>query len=111
MTQELLMQLVRKAIEEQTMASVVTERDLHLMVYPLDQCMIVGVGIEGERAHALQPKDLLHRRSRDLERYGAWMPTWLDDGSWYVARRIFHVDIDIAPLTQEDLDIAAELLE
>lgn len=111
MMQEILTQLVQRACAEQVVASAATADGLHLMVYPLEQGgILVGVGIEGERAQLLNPEMLLYKRSRDLERFGSWMPSLFADGSWYVARRIVTFDVDLPVLTQDDLDAAEELL-
>lgn len=110
MTQEILTQLVQRACAEQVVASAATPDGIHLMVYPTEEGMMVGVGIEGERAQLLNPEMLLYKRSRDLERFSSWMPSLFADGSWYVVRRIVTFDVDLPVLTQGDLDAAEELL-
>ena len=110
MDQELLVELVKRAHDEQAVAFASMEGGMQMLVYPLDHGMLVGIGLEDERAQRVDAARLLHRRGGDMARFGSWLPARLKDGSWYVVRRVRAFDLDVPVLDQSDLDAAAELL-
>jgi hypothetical protein len=110
MDQELLVELVKRAHDEQAVAFASVEDGVQMLVYPLEHGMLVGVGLEGERAYRVDAAQVLHRRGGDMARFGSWLPARLKDGSWYVVRRVRVFDLDVPVLDQSDLVAAEELL-
>jgi hypothetical protein len=110
MDQELLTALVDRARVDQAVAFASVGTGMLLLVYPLERRMLVGVGLEGERALRIDAARLLHRRAGDMSRFGSWLPARLNDGSWYVFRRVPVHDLNAPLLAQSDLDTAEELL-
>lgn len=110
MLQELMAQLVKRADLEQSVAVASMEDGLHLLAYPLDNGMLVGLGLEGERAQRVDAALLLQRRAGDMARFGAWLPAQLKDGAWYVVKRLPPFDLDNLALDENDLEAAGELL-
>lgn len=83
--------ITEAAAKAQSGEVVVTRRlatGLQLLVYPLEDSLLIGVGFEAEQGRQIQAEAVLRKRSRNLERYGAWLPAQLLDGSWYVVRRL-----------------------
>jgi hypothetical protein len=110
MFQELLTELVHRAHVEQSVAFASVGNGVQLLVYPLEHRMLVGVGLEGERALQMDANRLLRKRAGDMARFGSWLPARMKDGSWYVFKRVPVHDLDVPVLDQSDLDKAEELL-
>jgi hypothetical protein len=110
--EELLMQLARTAQKEQAVASQTLDDGMQLLVYPMQDGMLVALGFSGELAQAVRMEQALRRRSEDMARYGVWHAAVFADGSCYVARRMMHVNIDSDEpfLSADDLMAAEELL-
>ena len=105
--EELLKTLLHEARMQQAVAMQRLDSGLHVLVYPLQNGVIVALGIPPDRP--LPPKEVLRKRSSDLARYGAWLPAMFNDGSLYVLRRVSGQD-DEASLTDAALAVAEELL-
>jgi hypothetical protein len=110
MLQELLVELLKRAHAEQSVALAATEDGVQLLAYPLDQGMLVGVGLEGQRAQFFDGAALLRTRAGDMERFGSWLPSQLKDGAWYVVKRLPAFDPYAPALDERDLDAAVELI-
>lgn len=110
--EELLIQLARRAHGEHVVAGQVLADGMHLLVYPLEQGLIVGVGFERDLAYRVHPETLMQRRSMQLSRYGAWLPAMLADGSFYAVRRIdyFNPHSNVPVLSDDELFVAQELM-
>lgn len=107
MMEKLLLQLVQDARMEKAVAGVTLDNGMHLFAYPQEQGMLIAIGI-GSGGH-VQGESLLRKRSKNMQRFGAWLPAQFNDGSWYVIRRASDDDGD-APVISEDEFIAAEEL-
>jgi hypothetical protein len=110
MSGELLAELVRRAHSEESVAFASLRQDVQLLVYPIDHRLLIGVGVEGERAQRVDISRVLHKRSSDMARFGDWLPARMKDGSCYVFKRIASYDLDRPVLDPGELDIAEELL-
>lgn len=110
--EELLMELARTARNECAVASRQLNSGLELLVYPCEDGMIVGLGLERESAEQMQMEDVLRKRCERLERFGAWQPALFTDGSFYVVRRVPGANPDSSTpiLSEDDLAAAEELL-
>lgn len=106
MLQQLLLELVKRAHNEKSVAVVSLADGVQLLAYPMDDGMLVGFGLEGEQAARVDPARVLQKRADDMALFGCWLPAQLKDGAWYVVRRMNGV----AALDESDLDAAAELL-
>lgn len=109
MLQELLVELVRRADSEKSVAVVSLADGGQMLAYPMDEGMLVGVGLEGEHAARVDPGRVLRRRAGDMSRFGGWLPAQLKDGAWYVLKRLPHYQSGVV-LDERDLEAAAELL-
>ncbi|AYR24716.1 hypothetical protein [Herbaspirillum rubrisubalbicans] len=105
---ETLTTMIHDASLQKAVATLPLDDGLVLFVYPLVDGVIVGLG--GARERATSAKQVLSRRSEDLERYGAWLPAMFNDGSLYVLRRMSSVDAQVLPMDEAALAIAEELL-
>ena len=85
--EDLIYQNLRQAGSQST-ANTTLPTGLQLLVYPLEDSLLIGVGFEAEQGRQIQAEAVLRKRSWNLERYGAWLPAQLLDGSWYVVRRL-----------------------
>ena len=110
MHQQLLVALVNKAVTEKSVAFTSRADGVQMLVYPLDHGILVGIGLEGERAQRVDAVYLLHKRADDMARFGSWLPARLKDGSWYVVKRVLAFDLNFPALDQSDLEAAEELL-
>lgn len=109
--EEILMQLAQTAQTEQAVASQSLTNGMELLVYPLPDGMLVGLGYAADLAHEVQMEQVVRKRSEDMPRYGVWQPAIFADGSCYVARRISHVNVDSGqPILSADELVAAEEL-
>lgn len=110
--EEILVQLVKTAQAEQAVASQQLTNDMKLLVYPLEQGIVIALGYEGEFAHRMPAQELVRKRTGNLERFGSWMPAMFNDGGIYVVRRIRHLDTNLADsiLSEDELLAAEELL-
>lgn len=84
---EVLERIVQRACREQVVASRTMESGMQLLSYPMTGAVLVGVGFGRERASMTKLDEVLRRRAESPERFGAWLPALLADGSWYVVRR------------------------
>jgi hypothetical protein len=110
--EELVKQLANTARNESAVASLPLENGLQLLVYPMEEGFMVGLGIDSEQASASRTDQILRRRSGNISRFGAWLPAMFSDGSCYIFRRLPHADIDRSEpvLSHEELQLAEELL-
>jgi len=107
---DLLMELVARAKLEQAVALATLGNGISLMVYPLADELLVGVGIEGRLSSRVDANLLLQKRGSNMSRFGAWMPALFQDGSWYVTQRVRVHNPKEAVLSDDDLLAAEELL-
>jgi hypothetical protein len=108
--EEILTQVARMAQKEQAVASQPLTNGMELLVYPLQNGMVVALGFTGELAQEVRTEQVVRKRSEDMRRYGAWQPAVFADGSIYVARRLAYVNIDAGPILSADELMAAEEL-
>lgn len=110
--EQILIQLAKRALVDQVVAAQTLANGLRLLIYPLERGLIVGVGFERDLACRVYPDSLLQRRSENISRFGAWLPSMLVDGSFYVIRRIeyYNPDDNLPVLTEDDLIVAQELV-
>lgn len=108
---ELLMELAKRAHAENSVAVAELADGVALLAYPMDDGMLVGVGMEGEHAQRVGPTRLLHKRAGDMARFGGWLPAQLKDGAWYVLKRLPSYHQDARPLDEDDVAAAVELLK
>lgn len=110
MLQELMQELVKRAHSEKSVAYASLADGMQLLAYPLDERMVIGVGMEGVHAQRIDAARVLHRRSSDMARFGSWLPAQLKDGAWYVVKRLPAFHLDAGTVDERDLEAAAELL-
>lgn len=110
MLQELLVELVKRANAEQAVTVASMADGVHMLVYPLDNGVLVGIGLEGARAASVDPARLLHKRASNMALYGGWLPAQLQDGAWYVLKRMAGSELDMLAHDERDLEAAAELI-
>lgn len=110
--EELLTEAAEKANSEKMVATRKTSSGMQLLVYPMDDSLLVALGFETERGRQVRAEEVLRKRSRNMARYGAWLPAQLLDGSWYVVRRLDapHFPQGGLLLSNNDLSFAQELL-
>lgn len=108
--EEILMQLAAAAQNEKAVASQPLTNGMELLVYPLDDGLLVALGFTGEFAQEVRMEQVVRKRSEDLRRYGAWQPAVLSDGSCYVARRLPHASAGSHPILSADELMAGEEL-
>lgn len=108
----LIRQLGQRARAQQVVATHTLDSGLVLLLYPLPQGYLLGLGWGATQVHRLTLVDVLRRRVAALSRYGAWLPATLLDGSFYLVRRLSEVEqeSDDTTLSEEALVIARELL-
>lgn len=109
---EVLERIAQRACREQVVASRTMESGLQLLSYPMTGAVLVGLGFGREHASMTKLDEVLQRRAENPARYGAWLPTMLADGSWYVVRRAPYPERDRATpiLPPAELAAAKELL-
>lgn len=107
-----MIQLARRAHEERVVAAHTLDNGMRLLVYPLQEGLIVGVGFDRDQAYRVPPESPLRRRSMHPSRFGAWLPAMFADGSLYAVRRFdyFNPDSDVPLLTNDDVMVAQELM-
>lgn len=110
--EQILDEAAAKAMSSRMVVIVGTPIEARLLVYPLDSEILVGVGFAPEQGRQVSSVEILKRRSRWLARFGNWLPAQLQDGSWYVVRRVPHRHfVEKKRLLQDDeLQLARELL-
>lgn len=110
--EQLLIQLARRAHDDAVVAAHTLDNGMRVLVYPLGQGLIVGVGFGRDLAYRVHPESLLRRRSMHLSRFGTWLPTMFTDGSIYAVRRFdyFNPGSDVPVLTDDELMVAQELM-
>jgi hypothetical protein len=106
MTEQILIELTRLSMTDQVVASRPLDDGINLLVYPLLNGIVVGLGYARDQQRRLALPQLLQRRSQALPRYGAWLPALLTDGSLYVVRKISGVDP-----AQQHAALSAEMLQ
>lgn len=87
-------QLRAQARLHNAVAASVLENGSRLFVYPLADGVLLGVGACAAGAPPLRAETLLRRRGGDLRRFGAWLPTLFNDGSWYLVRHCAESEAD-----------------
>lgn len=65
-----------------------------LFIYPLADGVLLALGASASGAPPLRTETLLRRRGGDPRRFGAWLPTLFNDGSWYLVRRCAESEVD-----------------
>lgn len=106
--EELARRLVLGARKEQVVVSQALSNGMQMLAYPLPEGAVVALGYPREQAHLVQTETVLRRRSRDMARFGPWLPSMLADGGWYLVRRL--EDGRSSGLTERDMQAALELL-
>lgn len=108
----LIRQLGQRARSQQVVATQTLDNGLTLLLYPLPQGLLLGLGWGAGQTHRLPLAELLRKRAGALSRYGAWLPATLLDGSCYVVRRLSEgaEEGGSDTLGEEALRIAQELL-
>lgn len=109
-----LLEMMRKASSDEVVVSQRLIDDMKLLVYPLQQKqgVIIGVGYGRENAHLVNMDTVLQRRTKDLARFGAWLPAVFSDGSRFVVMRVERDEPNesVAADLINDIHIAQELL-
>ncbi|SFV13896.1 hypothetical protein [Pseudoduganella namucuonensis] len=108
---ELLMELVKRAHAENSVAVATLADGIAMLAYPMDDGMLVGLGMEGEYARRVDATRLLHKRAGDMARFGGWLPAQLKDGAWYVLKRLPSYHQDARLLEEDEVAAAVELLK
>lgn len=110
--EEILAQLIRTAFLENAVARQALTNGRQLLVYPMENAVLIGMGRSGVDMPAGWLEDLLRRRGGNLPRLGGWLPAMFADGSVYVVRRIAGIrsGSEVLPLSAEELQAAEELL-
>jgi hypothetical protein len=107
--EELLTQMANTARSTQDVVDTALEDGMHLLVYPYEQGLLVGLGYGADQAHRVDMTTVLRVRGQHLERVGAWLPARFADGSAYVVRRV--PDAGDGPvLSEQELMAGRELL-
>jgi hypothetical protein len=101
--------LAELALRTREVAHQALQNGMDLMAYPHEGGVLLGLGYEGDAGGRLQPEQVLLRRSRSIDRYGAWLPCRFADGSWYVLTR--RMLAGAAAPEDDDWQAARELLE
>lgn len=86
--EKLIDDLIARARAGQTVLTHRLDDGQGLLAYPLADGALVAIGQSGQAARHLDAEQLLRERSRQLPRMGSWLPALLQDGSWYLVRRI-----------------------
>lgn len=110
--EQLLARLSRHACSTQVVVSEEIRNGIQMLVYPLENGILIAVGYERGRISHSQIETAMRRRYAQLSRYGAWMPALFVDGSWYMVRRIEQDNHGAvaSTLPEEELRAALELL-
>lgn len=109
-----LLEMMQKACNDEVVVSQSLTNAMKLLVYPLQEKkgVIIGVGYSHENAHLVNMDDVLQRRTKDVTRFGAWLPAVFSDGSRFVVMRVERggPNESIATDLINDIHIAQELL-
>ncbi|WP_050468500.1 hypothetical protein [Herbaspirillum chlorophenolicum] len=105
---DLIVRLIAKARLQNSVALCDLDSGLHVFAYPLEYCMLVGLGVGADAP--MQASDLLRRRAADLRRFGGWLPALFNDGSLYVVRRLSSDEEDGGGLLDDQIALGRELL-
>jgi hypothetical protein len=108
--QAILMNLIAAARLHNSVASNTLEDGLEIVAYPDASTLLVALGYAGGAPVARARDSILRKRSSDLARYGAWLPSIFDEDNWYVVRRLDNAEAESRGLTDEELQDAWELL-
>lgn len=110
--EEMVVQLASTALAQQVVARRELDDGKRLFVYPLNDGVVVGLGVSGYASSWLDAEKVIQKRSTNLDRYGTWMPALFADGSYCVLRRVPGADASGAmPIIPEaELSMALELL-
>ncbi len=84
--EELLIRLMNEAKMQQAVAINTLRNGMKLLVYPLQNGMLVALGIG--MSDQTQTKNILRKRRQSLTRFGCWLPAVFNDGSLYLIRRL-----------------------
>jgi hypothetical protein len=79
-----------------------------LFIYPLEQGVLLALGAPADAPQPQRAATMLRRRGSDLRRFGAWLPSLFNDGSWYLLRRC--QDSEAGRLDSAEWQAAGELL-
>lgn len=108
---EMLWELLEAARGKDGVACRQMRDGTHLFMYPLSDCVILGVGRASEDAHEVRTELVLRRRTEDPARYGDWLPAQLLDRSWFLMRKFADAEkLDKDFLEHTGIDTARELL-
>ncbi|MGH8807031.1 MAG: hypothetical protein ACREX0_04030 [Noviherbaspirillum sp.] len=104
--------LIQAASTQHAVVAQELTNGMQLLVYPMDEGLMVGFGYESYAAHKARPEQMVRKRSEDMRRFGAWHPAMLADGGLYVVRRLRQLGTDrgTSPLSEDELLAAEELL-
>ncbi|HJV73229.1 MAG TPA: hypothetical protein VJ654_03330 [Noviherbaspirillum sp.] len=108
---DILANLSSIARAERAVAHQPLDDGMQMLVYPMETALLVGLGYDGNESHRVIPEEVLRKRSGNMERFGAWLPSMFSDGGVYIVKRVAHpAENGDAPLSQDDLSTARELL-
>lgn len=108
---DILANLSSMARAERAVAYQPLDEGMQMLVYPMETGLLVGLGYEGNESHRVIAEEVLRKRSANMERFGTWLPAMFSDGGVYIVKRVAHpADDGDAPLSQDDLSAAKELL-
>ncbi|MCA1325670.1 hypothetical protein [Herbaspirillum sp. alder98] len=105
---DLIVKLIAKARLQNTVALCDLDGGLHVFAYPLEYCMLVGLGVGADAP--MHASDLLRRRAADPRRFAGWLPALFNDGSLYVVRRLSSDEEEGGELLDGQLELGRELL-
>ncbi|WP_051293507.1 hypothetical protein [Pseudoduganella violaceinigra] len=103
---ELYAHLSAQAKLHRAVANAVLADGARLFAYPLERGVLLALGAAPGKY--LRAEMLLRRRGADLRRFGAWLPSLFNDGSWYLVRRC--ADSEAQGLDEAEWLAAEELL-
>lgn len=102
--EDTITELTRACLQRQQVGLLDTTDGAVLLVYPLDQGAIIGIGTPPGFERKLRM--VLGKRTSNLPRYGKWKPALFNDGSCFVITRVPEVLIG-QPVIEPDLISAA----
>ncbi|HEY8608135.1 MAG TPA: hypothetical protein VIM12_13555 [Noviherbaspirillum sp.] len=102
--------LVAAAVRENQAGVLLREDGMHVLAYPHDGFIVLGVGMDAEAACRLPYRALLQRRRQDLQRYGRWIPCIFNDGKFFLVARFPRVELETGPVEMHLLSAAEELM-
>lgn len=106
--EDAITKLAHACLRQQEVGLLAREDGTVLMVYPLEQGAVIGVGTSPGFERKL--RSVLRKRTENLQRYGTWIPALFNDGSCFVITRVSEVPADSAVLEPDILAAAVELI-